>query len=113
MKREFIDAQKSFFQRVVQKESQASAHVVLVINSIARSRSHQGSFILELCDGAYSMKCLVTEKSDLHFQCDRYLIEMITSNQIKAGDKFHFQGLYMLNKPVDDTKPIDTQHFYL
>lgn len=40
MKREFIDAQKSFFQRVVQKESQASAHVVLVINSISRSRSH-------------------------------------------------------------------------
>jgi hypothetical protein len=59
------------------------------------------------------MKCLVTEKSDLQFACDKYLIEMITSNQIKPGDKFHFQGLYMVNKSVDDTKQIDTEHFYL
>ena len=106
-----MEANKSFFQRVLQKESQISQHVVLLVNHIQKCRN---SCIIELCDGAYSMKCSVSDKQD-KFDCDKKIIEMINNQQMKPGDKFHFQGLYLMNKSLPESLdvPLKTEHYYL
>eukprot|EP00347_Sterkiella_histriomuscorum_P005419 403356688 len=116
--REFIDAKKSFLQKIIQKEAAPGGHCVLYVANISRSKSleAQNSFILDLCDGSYIMKCPVSEKIE-NFDCDRTLIEMINNNILKCGDKFHFYGLYLMNRAIqeqaDQEQAIKTEHHYL
>ena len=92
------------------------SHVVLLIANIQRCKALPSSFVVDLCDGAYIMKCFVSEKLE-QYHCDRLLIDMITSGQLKPGDKYHFQGLYLQQKPLPERHEQETalqsEHFYL
>ncbi|CDW89220.1 breast cancer type 2 susceptibility protein [Stylonychia lemnae] len=118
MKKEFLQAKKSFFQKVIQKEASISSHSVLYIANIKKSKGKetQNSYILDICDGAYYMKCIVSEKVE-NFQCDRMILEMINNGQLKPGDKFHFFGIYLMNRPIleplDQEPEVKSSHHYL
>ena len=122
LRKEFIDVKKSFFQKVLFKEQALANHVVLLVTNIIPSMNPKSrSCILELSDGAYSLPAYIcVDKIDDHreerFDCDKILIDLIERGSIKAGDKFHFYGLFLFRVGLpghNKQQQIKTEHYFL
>jgi hypothetical protein len=107
---------------VLYKEAALSAHVVLLVANISPSMNpRSNSCIVELSDGSYSLCAFVNgdkpvDGSDERWDCDRILLKMIHEGKLRAGDKFHFYGLWLMHRTMpgfDKLKPLDTEHYFL
>lgn len=100
-RKEFLLVKKSFFQKVMVKETCLTNHVVLLVSNITPSmNTHSKSVIVELSDGAYSLPCFVSgdrppDGKEERFDCDAVLLKMIHDGCLQVGDKVRCFGLYM------------------
>ena len=113
---------KSFFQKVLVKETCLTNHVVLLVSNITPSmNTHSKSVIVELSDGAYSLPCLVSgdrppDGKEERFDCDAVLMKMIHSGCLQVGDKVRCFGLYMFFIKMqghDAWEQLKTDHYFL
>ena len=97
---EFEQGKRSFLQRVVEGDEQASRHAVLLVANIQEFPDKE-KYIVELFDGRYSLFSVIHNKETNLFE-DGIEISKLIRKRIFVGQKLHVAGSLLIPDNVDE-----------
>jgi hypothetical protein len=113
---EFGKGKRSFFQRIVDGDEQASRRAVLLVADIKEVAKDE-KCLVELYDGRYSLFSVIRNKAINSLEDELQIFQMIQDGKIFIGQKLHVSGGCLLTNGVDswleEFKQEDCPHYFL
>lgn len=109
-KKEFTEGKRSFFQRVVEKDTPAQSHFVAVVGAIRRIDNIKTA--ITFSDGQYCLASTVRESDDLQ-STDGQICRLIKTLKFHPGLKIRFVNQALITQPGKEVDESLTNHFFL